>query len=77
MNTYSLQIIPSYVFINIEIIENVEIYKRIEKELKNKIKSKSYKNIKTISDNENDPFVLSGRKDGKGKTSFCRPSLSV
>lgn len=61
-----------------DVAKNLETIKKIEKELKNELKSKSYKNLRSLAnENEHEAIVLSGRKDGKHKTSFARPSLSV
>ena len=60
-----------------DVAKNLETIKRIEKELKNELKSKRSECKFLACEADNEAILLSGRRDGKHKTSFHKPSLSV
>jgi hypothetical protein len=61
-----------------DVARNLEAVKKMEKELKNELKSCSFKNFQTIAtEHEHELVYKTHIKDGKIKGSFHRPSLSV
>lgn len=61
-----------------DVARNLEAVKKMEKELKNELKSCSFKNFQTLATEHDQDLVYKTHiKDGKIKGSFHRPSLSV